>query len=157
MATDRLDLSVGLKTLPLLTNKILGPAIVAIVFDPASAESMADADAIKGSFDEGLGGPGSVALNGVLTSASDLGAIDRAKIIVVAKGVGQSALDAVAAAADATGALSISTDLDCVKAQKCVLGIISKPNVEIYISRRAAEAAKVEFAPAFTMLARPIR
>ncbi|HXP95108.1 MAG TPA: hypothetical protein VN809_00250, partial [Telmatospirillum sp.] len=62
-ATDRLDLSVGLKTLPLLTSKIVSPAVVAIVFDPASATSIADADAIKGFFDEGLEGPGGMTLN----------------------------------------------------------------------------------------------
>lgn len=156
-ATDRLDLSVGLKTLPLLTSKIASPAVVAIVFDPASATSIADADAIKRFFDNGLEGPGGMTLNVVLTRASDLGTVDRAKIIIVATGVGKSALDAVAAASVATGALSMSTDLDCVKAHKCVLGVVSQPNVEIYFSRLAAEAANVEFAPAFTMLARPIR
>src|SRR5208337_1593410 len=46
-ATDQKDLAIGLKTLPLMENKITGAAVAAIVFDPANAASKADADAIK--------------------------------------------------------------------------------------------------------------
>lgn len=156
MATDQLDVSVGLKTLPLLTNKITGQATMAIVFDPANAASKADADAVKALLDAGIDAPGGVKLTGQLVGVGELAKLSAAKIVVVAAGVGKGSYDAIATAVAAAGALSISTDLDCAKAGKCVLGIVSKPNVEIYFSKAAADAAHVGFAPAFTMLAKPI-
>ena len=47
----------------------------------------------------------------------------------------------------------MTSDLDCVKANRCILGIVSRPNVEIYLSKSAAEAAKVGFSQAFIMIA----
>jgi len=150
-ATDALDITVGLKTLPLLTNKIAGPAQTAIVYDAASK---ADADAIKAAIDGGLEGPGGVKLAAQLVAVSDLGKLSGAKIVILAAGIGKGSFDAIATAA--SGALTLSTDLDCVKANKCVLGIVSKPAVEIYFSKAAADAAHIGFAAAFAMLAKPV-
>lgn len=50
----------------------------------------------------------------------------------------------------------MSTDLGCVKANKCILGLVSKPSVDIYYSKSAADAAKITFSPAFTMLVKQI-
>jgi len=155
-ATDQTDLSIGLKSLPLLTTKIASPATLAIVFDPASPDSKADADGLKSFVDAGLEGPGGVKLVSLMVGIGELAKLSSAKIVVLAKGVNKSAFDAISTAASAAGALSFSADLDCVKSNKCVLGIVSKPSVEIYFSRAAADAAKVGFSPAFAMLAKPI-
>jgi hypothetical protein len=156
MATDQLDVSVGLKTLPLLTPKITGPATVAIVFDPSNAESKADADAIKAVIDGGLEAPGGVKLVALMVAVGEIGKVSGAKIAILTRGAGKSAFDGLATAATAAGVLSMSTDLDCVKASKCVLGIQSKPSVDIYFSKAAADAAKLVFSPAFAMLAKQI-
>jgi len=153
-ATDQLDITVGLKTLPLLANKIASPAPVGIVFDPANGASKADADAIKAAIDGGLEGPGGVKLTGQMVAVSDLGKLSGAKIVILAAGVGKGSFDAIATAS--SGALTLSTDLDCVKSNKCVLGIVSKPAVEIYFSKAAADAAHIGFAAAFAMLAKPV-
>jgi len=155
-ATDQLDVSVGLKTFPLLTNKITGQATMAIVFDPANAASKSDADAVKAVLDAGIEAPGGAKLVAQLVPVADIAKASGAKVILLAAGTGKGAYDAVANSAAASGALSISTDLDCAKAGKCVLGIVSKPNVEIFYSKAAADAAHVGFAAAFTMLAKPI-
>jgi hypothetical protein len=43
-----------------------------------------------------------------------------------------------------------------VKSGKCVLGIISKPRVEILYNEAAAEAAHISFAATFLMLVQRI-
>src|SRR5262249_34961014 len=56
--TNQKDLVVGMKTLPLLVNKIVGSATVAIVFDPANPASRSEANSIKAVFDSGFEAPG---------------------------------------------------------------------------------------------------
>ena len=155
-ATDALDLSVALKTLPLLTNKITSPATVAIIYNPAHSESKADAEAIKAIIDNGLEAPGNVKLIAQLTSTSELSKLSSAKIAFVAHRTPSSDYAAVASAAATAGVLTICTDLECVKINKCVLGVVSKPQVEVYYSPSAAEAAKINFSAAFTMLAKQV-
>jgi hypothetical protein len=155
-ATEQLDLSVALKTLPLLNTKIANPVNVAIFYDPTVAASRSDADKIKSILDSGLRAPGDISLVPQLISSSDLSDLSKANIVFFAEGLPSSKFGAVEAAAAANHVLTISTDLDCVKMNKCVLGIVSKPKVEVYYSPVAADAAKISFASAFTMLAKQI-
>ncbi|MGB9152941.1 MAG: hypothetical protein WCD70_07620, partial [Alphaproteobacteria bacterium] len=150
------DLSVALKTLPLLTNKIASPASVAIIYDPASPESKSDADGIKSIIDGGIAAPGDLKLKAQLMSVGDLSGLSGTPIAFLAHGLPTSDYNAVSAAASAAGVLTICTDINCVKANKCVLGVASKPQVEVYYSPAAAEAAKISFAAAFTMLAKQV-
>src|SRR5579871_6151304 len=83
-ATDRQDLSVALKTLPLLTNKIPSPAPIAIIYDPSSAESKTDAEAIKSIIDSGLEAPGDIKLVPQLVSTGELSKLSGVRIAFLA-------------------------------------------------------------------------
>jgi hypothetical protein len=155
-ATNWLDLSVAFKTLPLLTNKITGDATVAVIYDPMYTATKSDAEAIKKIIDDGLEAPGGVKLTAQLMSTTELSKLGGFKIAFLAHGVPAADYNGIYAAADASGALTMSADLDCVRANKCVLGIVSKPSVIIYYSSAAAAAANISFAPAFTMLVNQI-
>ncbi len=155
LATDELDLSVGLKTLPLLRDHIVGQINMAIVFDDANPESRRDAAAIKAAVDNGIEVPGGEKLRAMMVPSRELPALKGASMIFLAKGAGPEAFDSVAQSASANGILSMSADVKCVRANKCVLGIVSRPTVEIYYSRVAATASRVGFSSAFVMLAKP--
>ncbi len=150
-ATDKDDISVGIKTIALLENKIEGSATVAVVFNPVDAESQSEAQAIREVFDAGIAAPGGVKFNAVLVPVNDLNKIVDSRLVVITYGLKPN-YDAIAVAVNKAGALSMSADLECVKNAKCILGLVSKPSVEIYYNAKAAEAAAVRFAPAFTML-----
>jgi hypothetical protein len=156
LATDQQDILVALKTLPLLTTKVTSPATVAVIYDPASNISKADAEAIKSIFDQGLEAPGGVKLNAQLTAVGELSRLAGAKIAFLAHGLPVADYSAISAATSSAGVLTICTDIDCVKGNKCVLGVVSRPQVEVYYSPVAAEAANVSFASAFTMLAKQV-
>lgn len=153
-ATDKLDLSVALKTLPLLTNKIASPATVAIIYDPANAESKSDAEEIKSIIDSGIEAPGDIKMKSQMTGTNELSKLAGSQIAFLAHGLPAADYNEVSAAASAAGVLTICTDINCVKANKCVLGVASKPQVEVYYSPVAAEAARISFVSAFTMLAK---
>jgi hypothetical protein len=155
LATDALDVSVGLKTLPLLSNRIIGQINMAVAFDAARPESRMDAEAIKAAVDSGLDVPGGERLTAMTVAAEDLPKLKGATVIFLAKDIGPDALRVVAQSAAANGILSISTDVACVRANECVLGIVSRPTVEIYFSRAAAAASHLGFTSAFIMLAKP--
>lgn len=151
--TESTDVLVGLKTFPMLDSFPSGAVVVGIVYNPAVAESKTDAEAIKAVLDSNVKSTGKV--SGLMVPVSDLGKLAQVKVAFVAKGV-KGHFDDVAQMAAAHNVLTMSTDMDCVRANKCVLGIISKPIVEIYFSRIASESAKIDFDPAFIMLIKKV-
>ena len=155
-ATDQLDLSVALKTLPLLTDKIAGSVKMSIVYDPASLDSKHDAEMIKATIDGGFEAHGNIKLTADLVSTLELQNVANGKLAILAHGTPQADYNSINAATSSAGVLTVSTDLECVKANKCVLGVVSRPRVEIYYSSGAAESAHISFSPAFTMLVKQI-
>lgn len=154
-ATEQKDIVVGLKSLPLLTNKLSGDIPMAVVYDPANAASKADAEAIKKIVDGGVDVPGGGKLSAALVGIGELSKLSGQKIAFVTPGL-TSSYAAIGTAAAAGGVLTMTTDIDCVKAAKCVIGVVSAPAVTIYFSKAASEAAKIEFSSAFAMLAKPV-
>jgi hypothetical protein len=78
------------------------------------------------------------------------------RVIIVPEGQDASHAE-IARAARAIGALTISTDMACVRAGHCVAGVVSQPRVEIVVSRSAAAEARIVFAQAFRVMIREIR
>jgi hypothetical protein len=97
---------------------------------------------------------GGITLNARVVPLSELSR-SRARIIIVPEG--QSEMHAaIAFAAGELGAATLSTDMRCVRAGLCVVGVTSTPRVEIVVSRAAAAAAGVSFAQAFRVMIREI-
>lgn len=128
---------------------------MAVVFDANNPQSKADADTIKAAVDDGHNVPGDLRVTALTVATDDLPKLKGASMIFLAKGAGPEALRIVAQSAAANGILSMSTDVACVRANQCVLGIVSRPTVEIYYSRAAAAASHLGFTSAFIMLAKP--
>ncbi len=155
-ATDQRDIATGLKTLLLLTDKMAMPATVAVLYDPTLPDSQEDAETIKNDIENGIGVPGELTLKAQLTSVEVFSPASSAKIAFVAQGLAADSFDRIGRAAAAAGILTMSVDMNCVRANKCVLGIVTRPRVEIDYSPAAAQAAHIVFAPAFIMLAKQI-
>jgi hypothetical protein len=151
MATEQSDITAALKALPLLTNKMTGDVATAILYDPSNSASEADAKNIKKIIDAGMQAPGGNKLSAILVSVHELGKLSRAKIAFLTPGLG-SYLDDISTATSAASILTFSTDIDCVRAGKCIIGITTSPSLTIYYSKPAAEAAKIEFSQNFSML-----
>jgi hypothetical protein len=154
-AMDKLDLAIGMKTLPLLNNQISGNIKVAILYDPAKASSKQEAETIKSIIDSGLDLPADLNPDGVIIPVNQLEKLADIKIAIITSNI-ESHYDAIGNAANKYNILTMSTDLDCVRMNKCVLGIVSKPRVEIYYSKSAAESARISFKQAFATLLKPV-
>lgn len=153
-ATSQQDIEVALKTLPLLTDKIKGPATAAIVYDPASPESKTDAAKIKSFFDNGLEAPDGLKISANLVSTTSLSELSKARIVFLAQGLPESDYRIVNSASD--GSLTIGLGRDCAQLGQCVLGVTSEPQVEVYYNAAAAERANVHFAATFIILVKQV-
>ena len=153
--TDKSDLVVAMKTLPLLANKIVGMAKIAVIFDANNADSKQEATHIKNIIESGLEIPGDIKLVAILVPVTSLQDISGKQIAILTDGLSKY-YDAINQLAINNHVLTMSTDLVCVHANKCILGIISQPKVEIYYSKQAADAAQVSFGPVFSMLVKQL-
>jgi hypothetical protein len=147
--TTAKDIQVMLKTIGFLTSKPRGAVTVAVIFDPANAESRKDGESIKAFLDAASG----LAIVPVakLVGLDQLNGVD-GPAAVIAAGVAGPGLDAVIEAVKGRNVLTISTDPACARTGKCVMSIHAEPSVEILFNAAAARASGVEFLPNFRMM-----
>lgn len=155
-ATDTLDVATALKTWPFMNNRPSGLIVVAILFDPANPESKTDAESIKSDIEKRTGGAKYINMTAKLVSISDVSALAGASVAFLAKDISPEKFDTINNVAIANHILTVSADLTCVRANKCILGVVSKPRVEIYYSPQAAKAAGISFGSTFNMLVKQI-
>jgi ethanolamine ammonia-lyase large subunit len=156
MATDQLELAIGFHTLPMLNPKWSGNVAVAIVYDPDNPASKADAENIKRLIVSGVGIAG-FHLISTLIDVNELNKLSRSAdasgtIAIITPGLTKDMLTAVGNAARNAGALSMSTDLDCVEYGHCILGLAAKPKIKILYNDYVAKASGIVFIEAFALM-----
>jgi hypothetical protein len=145
-ATTPRDLQVIARAVGFINGLPRGVVDVAIVDGPG-------ADALLAAMGRGVSA-GGVTLNPRRVSLARL-AQSGARIIIVPEGQGASHA-AIAAAARQLNAVTLSTDMSCVRSGRCVVGVSTSPRVEIVVSRAAASASRVSFSQAFRVMIREI-
>jgi hypothetical protein len=151
-ATDKLDLTVSLKTLEMLDEPIRQTAIFAIIYIPDDENSKNEANLVKSLIDADTLKIENLKVVSQLVSVNDLNKLVGTRIAFLAHGLTGKNLDDVRAAAIANKIVTLTTNIDYVKAQKCILGVMTKPDVSVFYSKAAAEAAKIGFTESFLML-----
>lgn len=142
------EVQVMLKAIGFLSTRPSGAVQVAVVFDPSSAASKQDAEAVKAQLD---GAAGALQPKAQIVSTDQLAGFSGVAAIVAA-GVSPAGLDAVAKAAHGKKMLTLSSDSACAKAGKCVLAVKAEPKVEILLNAAAARDGDVEFQSTFKMM-----
>ncbi|MDB5685554.1 MAG: hypothetical protein JWR77_143 [Rhizorhabdus sp.] len=145
--TSSKDLAVASRALGFLEPRLSGATPVVIFYEAGDTSSEADARSIRAGI--ASGGTGAT-FQGKLASSSDIGAITGAKVVFLATGIRNQ--PAIFAAAARQHVITISSDMGCVRAGRCVIGVRAQPSVEIVVSRAAREASNVNFSRAFLML-----
>ena len=140
------DIEVAARTFKFIDGAPKGSATMGIVVDASVAESAAQGDALMSA----LGG-GAVAGLTITPKIIAPGAADGVDLIFVTNGLGAAHGD-IAAAAKAQGVMTFSTDMSCVEAQNCVMGVQSEPKVQIVVSRSASSAVGLTMNQALKMM-----
>jgi hypothetical protein len=145
-ATTTRDIQVMARAVGFVTGLPRGAIDVAIVDGPGT-------DAVLAQMAEGVSASG-ITLRARRVSLAQL-AGSGVRVVIVPEGQGASHA-AIAQAAQRLGAVTISTDMSCVRAGRCVVGVAAQPRVEIVVSRTAASAANISFGQAFRVMIREI-
>lgn len=130
-----------------------GVVNAAVIFQPGNAASEAEAAAIEQQIGGGVAaGRGTLHVSRV--SATALGALAGVRVAFVTTGVRDQ--QQVAQAAAHGSILTITSDLACAQASRCVVAITGGAQPQITVSRAAAQAAGIRFGSAFLMLVKEI-
>lgn len=135
-----------------LQPALSGEVTAAILYQPGSAASENEARAIERALGRGLA-VGALRLKPRRVSSDTLAGLAGAKVAFVTTGVNYKAL---APATASRSILTISSDPRCAQAGHCMVTIISRPKVQIVVSKAASRAAQLRFSSGFLMLVKEI-
>ncbi|MFZ5610536.1 MAG: hypothetical protein ACOY99_13115 [Pseudomonadota bacterium] len=148
--TTEKDIQVAARAVAFMENAPSGDTPAAIIYDPANGATKAEAEAIQKAMGAGLKA-GNANLQPKLVAVGSLGDLAGARVAFVTGGLGAQH-GAIFAAAAPKSILTVSTDMSCVDAGKCVVGVMTQPKVEIIVSKAARDASSISFAAAFLMM-----
>ncbi|PKU24172.1 hypothetical protein [Telmatospirillum siberiense] len=152
-ATTLNELKVGVRILDFMMAPPRGKTPLAVIYDGENKASVADAQTIQEWVNSGVSSV-RAELVPSLVDAHRLDEVPAFKIAIVASGTTQALDKRILDYALKNHALTISSDLSCLQAGKCVVGIASSPRVEVIINRSVASSYRVEFSEAFRMMVR---
>lgn len=143
------DVQVAGRVLGFTATPLSGNVRFGIVYDPKSANSLADAQTLLLILGKGLA-VGPVNLIPVPIPLAKLGSTP-VDVLFLMPGLGAAAA-AVGRAADAQQIMCITTDLAATQAGDCAVAVQSDPNVQITVNKAAAAASNVSFGTAFMLM-----
>jgi hypothetical protein len=144
------DSQVIVRALTFLESPPTGTADLAIVFAPASSDSVSQAQTLAGLFAGGIT-VGHLTLRPRLVPAVDLPALSNVAAIYVAGDLGPL-IPALSAAGRRLHVPTLSTDMACVDRGACMIGVSTAATVRIVLNRAACLAAGIVFIQAFRIL-----
>ncbi|MDD4616076.1 MAG: hypothetical protein PHW76_03030 [Alphaproteobacteria bacterium] len=154
-AKENTDVLVGVKILSMLNRELPAPLVMGIVYDPGNSESKSSAESIKAVLDAGVKTSEGAGVSGRLIPLAEIDKLSQVSFAFITTGV-KAQFDRIAQISASHGILTMTSDIECVRANKCILGIESQNVVQIYFSRAASETAKINFDSAFIMLVKKV-
>ena len=148
--TTTKDILVAVRTLGFVVDPPVGDVPLAVVFDPTLPQSVAELRTVVAALD-GASRIGAVTVHPLPVPVADLNRLTDFRFVLLVGGV-QGYRQAIFEKTKGRGVVTISTDLDCVRAGFCVLGVAAQPRVQVLVNRLASQAAAVEFLVAFRMM-----
>ncbi|MBJ6123523.1 hypothetical protein [Sphingomonas mollis] len=149
-----LNTPIAARVLTFLLPAPKGPMQAAIIFNPDNAASIADALAIEHAIGSGMP-VGNTVIRTRRIATTTLDGLRGYRAAFVTAGL-RKEQEAIAAAAIRNSVVTITSDLACVQAGRCVVGIGSGPHTQITVSRAASRAVGARFGSAFLMLVKEI-
>jgi hypothetical protein len=141
---------VAVRTLGFVLNPPTGAVDLAVVYDPSQPASLADLKTVTTTLTNGTA-VGAAVVRPVPVPVAELSRIKSFHFVLLVGGL-QPWFSTVADLVHGQGILTISTDLGCVRAGQCVMGVAVEPRVQVLVNRVAAQAAAVDFAVSFRMM-----
>jgi len=148
--TTAKDIMVAVRTFGFVVHPPTGEVLLAVVFDPTRPQSASDLQTVISVLDGGAH-VGGMTVQPVPIPVTELNRLVGFRFVLLIGDV-QNYRQAIFERTRGQGIVTISTDLDCVRAGLCVMGVAAEPRVQVLVNRAASDAAAVEFMLAFRMM-----
>lgn len=147
------EVSVATRALGFVEPKLKGNVKAVVFYNKGNASSLSEARSIRTALaKKNVKGAG---FSVTLAPASNASAASGSKVVFLTSGL-KPRHRAIFNAASSAKAVTISSDLSCVRSNLCVIGVKSSPKTEILVSRNARQKTRVRFSSAFLMLVKEI-
>jgi hypothetical protein len=144
------DVKIGLHVLDFIATPIETQASFGIIFDAHNRESSENAKLIN-NFLTREAARNQAVPRPLLVDIRQLDAIPPLRAAIIADKM-KPYFETLSAFGRRTATVTMSSDLDCVRANKCTIGISSAPKVEIIVSTQQVQASAIQFSDAFRMM-----
>lgn len=148
-ATESKDIKALSKAVGFIQGGPTGDVEISIVFDPTNRESSEHASNIM-QVSTQEGGLNKVKFVAKKVPYTNIDFIN-SKIIFVTRGM-EGKYQAILDRAVKIGAITVSTDENCLNKGACVLVVKTEPDIDILVSMSVADKIGVEFSSAFSMM-----
>jgi len=143
------DLQVAARALTFVENPLSGTVRVGIVYAADKPRSVQQAEALRDLLGNGLRA-GNLNLRPVMVESKSVAAAN-VDLFFLTEQIGASSAQ-IANASVAKQVPCVTTDIEQVRNGACVMGVRSRPKVEILVNRAAAAASGVTFATVFRVM-----
>jgi len=149
-ATTLKEVQIGVRVVDFLADPPPPGSFLAVIFDSHNKESQDDARNIMTWLSPGSVG-GKTSLLPVMVDVHNLDEVQGVRVAFVASAT-ETGYVAILEFARKHAVVTISSELSCVRAGICTVGIASTPRVEVLVNRHVSETSGVTFTEAFRML-----
>ncbi len=148
------DIQIATRTIAFMEEAPKGKVTVAIIYNPADAGSVAEAESIKtliGKYPKA----GDATLQPELLPVDNLAALADGQVAFVTQGLAGGDAS-VFQATSAKKILTIAIGDTCVREGHCVVGVLSSPKVQILVNKSASSQSLINFKSAFLMMVKEV-
>lgn len=149
-ATTLNEVKVATRVVDFVATPPRGQTSLAVFYDGQNRISADDAKAILGWLTSGAAAA-RVEFVPTLVDLRHTREIRPFSVAVVADGT-DAFFDRIFSYAQRNHTLTLSSDMGCVRADRCAVGVTGTPRVEVVISHQAADACGIVFSEAFRMM-----
>ncbi len=144
------DVQVAARALSFVADPLSGSVRVGIVYTPDSPRSVRQAQGLRGMLADGLR-IGGLELRPVLLDAADAASAD-VDLFFLTEFISPPETPRLLGEGTKRPILCITTDIAQVRSGNCIMGVRSKPKVEVFVNRAAASATGITFSTVFRVM-----
>ena len=127
------DIMVAVRTIGFIINPPMGKVDLAVIYDPEKPLSVMDRDLVWETIDGGTA-VGDNIVRSVAIPISDVKELSNYKFVLITTDL-ENYIGDINKIINQKGIVSFSTNLNYVKNGQCVLGVVSEPKVQLFLSK----------------------